>query len=122
MMLFGAAGLILAALYYFSALQMQGALSFLLLIQEAGFVIFILMFAVSLVEIVVMMIALLRLVARVSMLILGLVAAAYVSFAGVYAIGYALLVPDLRGIQFLAAFAFVRWLTLLLIRPAYKTK
>lgn len=118
----GAAGLVLAALLYFGAMLVQGALGFLLLIPSAGAVLFALLFVVSLVELFVMTVALRQLAAYLPNRLLYLVAAGYVAFAGVYAFLYALLVPDPRGIQFLAALCIARWLTLLFIHPVPQTK
>lgn len=112
----GAAGMVLAALFYFVAAQVQGALAFLLMTREAGIVIFAIFLGVSLVEIGVMPIALRRLAVRLPPKLWCVTAAGYVAFAGVYAIGYALLVEDARGIQILSALAGVRWLQLALFR------
>ena len=117
LLLFGAAGIVLAALLYFLATLAQGALSFLILIPAAGIVIFVLLLCISLVEIVVMTIALTRLATSLPNNLLNLIAMCYVAFASMYALVYALLVPDLRGIQILAALCVVRWFTLLLVRP-----
>lgn len=122
LMLAGAGGMVLAALFYFFATRVQGALSFLLLIPSAGFVIFWLLLFVSFVEIFVMTGALRRLAPRLPPRMVYLVAAAYVGFAGGYALLYALFVPDTRGIQVLAALCIVRWFTLLLIPPLSQTK
>lgn len=118
----GAAGVALAALLYWLALWAQGALSFLLLISGAGFVIFWMLLLVSLAELFVMTIGLRRLAARWPVRLLCLIAVGYVGFAGVYALLYALFVPDLRGIQILAALSLARWLTLWLIIPVAQTK
>lgn len=118
----GAAGLVLAALPYSVAILAQGSLSGLLLIPSAGFVLFWLLLLVSLVEIGVMTAALARLVSGLNHIFLYLVAAAYVGFAGVYALFYALLVPDVHGIQILAALSIVRWFTLLAVHPVSQTK
>ena len=112
----GAAGIVLAALFYFCALQAQGALKFLLLIADAGVVIFVLLLLVSLIEIGAMTFALMRLAKQLTFRMIALIAAGYVAFAGVYAIGYALLVPDVRGTQILAVFCVVRWFTLWFVR------
>ncbi len=118
----GAAGVALAALLYWLALWAQGALSFLLLISGAGFVIFWMLLLVSLAELFVMTIGLRRLAARWPVRFLCLIAVGYVGFVGVYALLYALFVPDLRGIQILAALSLARWLTLWLIIPVAQTK
>jgi len=122
LLLSGAAGLVLAALLYFLAALAQGALSFLILIPSTGIVIFALLLFVACVEILVMTAALARLGASLPSKLLYLVAAGYVAFASAYAIVYALLVPDLRGVQILAALCLARWLTLLLVRPAPLTQ
>lgn len=122
LLLSGAVGLGLAALFYLLSRAVQGTLSFLLLLPQAAIVIFVVLFLVSLVEIAVMVWALQRVEPQVPFWALGLLAAAYVAFAGVYAFGYALFAFDVRGIQLLAALAFVRWLSLLLIRPGVQTK
>jgi hypothetical protein len=122
LMLAGAGGMGLAAFFYFFATRVQGALSFLLLIPSAGFVFFWLLLLVSVGEIFVMTGALRRLAARLPPRLVYLVAASYVAFAGVYALLYALFVPDAHGIQILAALCFVRWLTLFLIHPISQTK
>lgn len=106
----------LAALLYFFATRVQGALSFLVLIPAAGIVLFGVLLLVSCVEIFVMTAALVRLAASLPDNLLYLIAAGYVAFASIYALVYALLVPDLRGIQILAALCVVRWFTLLLVR------
>ncbi|MCG3140326.1 MAG: hypothetical protein HDKAJFGB_01372 [Anaerolineae bacterium] len=118
----GAAGMVLAALFYFLAEYAQGALSFLLLLPSAGFVIFGLLLFISFGEIFVMTAGLRRLAARLPTRLLYLVAAGYVAFAGAYALLYALLVPDPRGIQILAALCLARWFTLFLIAPLSQTK
>jgi|SRR5581483_140330 hypothetical protein len=118
----GAVGLVLAALLYFGATRVPGALGFLLLVPSAGAVLFALLCLVSLVEIFVMTVALKQLAAYLPNRLLYVAAAGYVAFAGVYAFLYALLVPDLRGIQFLAALCIARWLTLLFIHPISQTK
>lgn len=116
LLLAGAAGIVLAALFYFFALQLQGALKFLLLLPEAGIVIFGLLLGVSALEIGAMTFALRKLAEQLPPVMVCAIAVGYVAFAGVYAIGYALLVPDVRGLQILAALAFVRWLTLFFVR------
>ncbi len=113
---FGAAGIFLTALFYFLALRVQGALKFLLLLPDAGIVIFVLLLLVSLIEIAVMTFALRRLAKLVPFRMLCVIAGGYVAFAGMYAVVYALLVPETRGIQILAALCVVRWFTLWLIR------
>ncbi|MBI4673877.1 MAG: hypothetical protein HY741_19700 [Chloroflexi bacterium] len=122
LLLSGAAGLGLAALLYFLAALAPGVLSFLILIPAAGIVILVLLVFVSLIEIVVMTTALVRLAPHLPNPLLYVFAMGYVAFAGVYAQLYALLVPDVRGIQILAALCLVRWLTLLLVHPAAQTK
>lgn len=122
LLLSGAAGIVFAALLYWLAVLLQGALSFLLLIPSAGFVIFGLLLLVSLFEIFVMTAGLRRLAARLPNNLLYLIAAGYVGFAGVYALLYGLLVPDERGIQILAALCIVRWFTLFLVHPVSQTK
>ncbi len=122
LLLSGAAGLGLVALFYFFALFAQGALHFLLLIPSAGFAIFGLLLFVAGAEILVMAVGLRRLAARLPRRLLYLVAAGYVGFAGVYALLYALLVPDPRGIQILAALGLVRWFTLFFVAPVLQTK
>lgn len=116
LLVFGAAGIFLAALFYFLALRVQGALKSLLLIADAGIVIFVLLLLVSLIEIGVMTLALTRLAKELPFRMICLIAGGYVSFAGVYAVVYALLVPNARGTQILAALCVVRWFTLWLIR------
>jgi len=115
-LLSGAAGLILAALLYFIAVELRGASSFIVLIPEAGLVIFAILLFISLAEIIVMIFSLKRLASQLPPCLLNLLAAVYVGFAGVYALFYALLVNELRGIQLLAALSLVRWLALFLIR------
>jgi len=122
LMLCGAAGMALAALLYWLALRAQGVLSFLLFSSAANFVIFWILLLVSLAEIFVMTVGLRRLAARLPARLLCLIAGGYVSFAGVYALLYALFVPDLRGIQILAALGLARGFTLLLIFPVAQTK
>lgn len=118
----GAVGLGLAALFYLLALAVQGTLSFVLLLPEAVIVIFVGLLLISLLEIAVMIWALRRVENQFPFWVLCLLAASYVAFAGAYAFGYAPFAPELRGIQLLAALAFVRWLSLLLIRPTRQTK
>jgi hypothetical protein len=113
----GAAGLVLAALLYCGATRVQGALGFLLLVPSAGAVLLALLFLISLVEIFVMTLALKQLAACLPWRLLCVAATGYVAFAGVYAFLYALLVPDPRGVQWLAALSVARWLTLLLLAP-----
>ncbi len=112
----GAAGIVLAALFYLLALQLQGALKTLLLIPDAGFVIFVLLLLVSVIELAVMTFALRHLAKQLPFRLICLIAAGYVAFAGVYAIGYAMIVPDARGSLVLAALCVVRWFTLFLVR------
>jgi len=47
--------------------------------------------------------------------------AGYVAFAGVYALVYALLVPDPQGIFLLASLCVVRWVTLWFLPEARLT-
>lgn len=122
LLLAGAAGLVLAALIYLVARRVQGAFSFLILIPAASFIFFLLLWCIALVEIVVMTYALRRLAAQLPGHWLNLIAVGYVAFASVYALTYALLVPDERGIQILAAFCVVRWFTLFFIAPVSQTK
>lgn len=122
LLLSGAVGLVLAALLYFIALNVQGWLNFLIFVPDAGIVFFLLLLGVALLEIGVMLFGLQRIASGLPNVVLYGVAAGYVAFAGVYALLYALLVIDERGIQFLAALAVVRWLTLWFIRPVPLTK
>lgn len=116
LLLAGAVGIIVAALFCFLALYIQGALQFLVLLPNAGIVFFLLLLAVSLFEIAVMTMALRRFAKQFPFGMVCLIAAGYVGFAGIYALLYALLVPDTRGIEILTAFCFVRWATLFLVR------
>ncbi|HZQ06269.1 MAG TPA: hypothetical protein VFD70_06780 [Anaerolineae bacterium] len=116
LLLFGAAGLLVAALLYFITAQIRGALSFVILTPEAGIVIFAILLFISLAEIVVMIFTLNRLARQLPPRLLNLLATIYVAFAGVYALFYAVLANELRGIQLLAALSFLRWLTLFAIR------
>lgn len=118
LLLSGAVGIFLTALFYFIALQIQGALSILVLIPSASSVIFVLILLVALVEIGVMTFALGQLARQLRPVYLYWIAAGYVSFAGVYALGYALFVADVQGIQILCGLAFLRWLTLLFVQLA----
>lgn len=111
-LLTGAAGLILAALFYLVAAEIDGALRVLVMIPDAGIVLFLILLGVSLLEIAVMMYALATLGPRLPLTILCFIAGGYVAFAGVYALVYGFLVPDLRGVQVLAGLALVRWVTL----------
>ena len=122
LLLSGAAGLVLAALICLVAWRVQGALSFFVLLSSASFVILLLLIFVSLFDIAVMTLALRKLAPAVPPQMLHLIAASYVAFAAVYALLYALLVPDAQGILFLAALAIVRWFTLLLVSPVSQTK
>ncbi|MCC7162864.1 MAG: hypothetical protein IT331_10260 [Anaerolineae bacterium] len=108
----GAVGLVLAALFYLLAAEMNGALRVLIMIPDASIVIFLILLAISLLEIALMMYALASLAARVPVLFLCVIAGGYVAFAGVYTLMYGLFVPDARGMQALAGLALVRWLTL----------
>jgi hypothetical protein len=117
----GAAGLGLAAIFHFAALSLQEKLSFLLLLPAGGAVIFVLLSGISLLETGLMLLALRRFAAQLPLRFLGAACALYVSFAGVYALGYALLAADARGIQLLSALAVVRVGTLVFI-PIAQTK
>lgn len=108
----GAAGLVLAALFYLVAIEVDGALRVLVMIPDAGIVIFLILLAISLLEISVMMSGMSLLSNRLPPLLLCLIAGGYVAFAGVYALVYGLLVRDPRGILALAGLAVVRWVTL----------
>lgn len=111
-LLSGAAGLVLAALFYLVAAEIDGALRVLVMIPDAGIVIFLILLGVSLFEIAVMMYALATLAMRLPLVVVCAMAGGYVAFAGVYALVYGLFVPDLRGMQVLAGLALVRWITL----------
>lgn len=111
-LLTGAVGLVLAALFYLVAAEVDGALRVLVMIPDAGILIFLILLGVSLFEIAVMMYALATFTTRLPLSVLGAVAGGYVAFAGVYALVYGLFVPDLRGMQALAGLALVRWVTL----------
>lgn len=111
-LLTGAAGLVLAALFYLVAAELDGALRVLVMIPDAGIVLFLILLGISLLEIAVMIYALASLAPRLPLMFLCVVCGGYVAFAGVYALLYGLFVPDLRGMQALAGLAFVRWVTL----------
>ncbi len=116
LLLSGAAGILLAALFYWLAMENAGVLKFLILISEAAIVIFLLLLAVALLEIGVMSLVLVKFATALPLVFLCLIAAGYVAFAGVYALFYALLVPDPLGIQVLAALCLVRWFMLFFVK------
>ncbi len=109
----GAAGLVLAALFSWAALQLQGLLDPGL--PQARMVLFAILFLISLLEIAVMTAGLRQLAPKLARGTLNLFALGYVAFAGLYAILYALLVPDALGIMVLAGMSVLRWLSLLLV-------
>ena len=122
LMLSGAAGIVLAALIYFIALRVQGVLSFLVLLPSLGFVLLYLLLFISLVEIAAMTFGLRRLAPGLPNRMLNFFAAGYVAFASVYALVYALLVPDPTGILLLASLCVLRWFTLYFLHPVSQTK
>lgn len=113
--------MVLAALLAWFAVQVQGALAGFILLPGTGLVFFVLLAGVSVLEILVMTLTLRQVGWQLGTRVLSLAAVGYVAFAGVYAILYALLAADPRGILALASLCGVRWLTLWLLPEPKRT-
>ena len=111
----GALGLAFAAFLYYLASDVRGSLRFILAIPDPNIVIFLALLSVSLLEIGIVLLVLIRFASRVPLPLLSFVVAGFVGFAGIYALLFGLFSRDALGIQVLAAFAVVRWLTLFFI-------
>ena len=110
LLLSGAVGVALAALIYFAASNVRGALSFLLPLPFTGLVIFLILFAVSSLELI-MMVAGLRILkaSGFRMEFIYALNALYVAFAAVYAALFLVLVGESNLGLLLAALSLVRW-------------
>ena len=105
----GAVGILFAALIYFAALQVRGVLGGWVPFPLARLVIFFILFAVSLAEILVMTFALRKLWQTRIPKLIYVVNVLYVAFAAVYAAVFLVLVDDPNLGAVLASLSFVRW-------------
>ncbi|MGB8646428.1 MAG: hypothetical protein WCF84_14410 [Anaerolineae bacterium] len=111
----GAAGILLAALIYFLSIPMGGLLRFLVL-SDAEFYVFVVLFAVALVEMPVMVLALRVMRSRrmPPFLVYG-ANAGYVAFAAVYALIQVAFFGESTWSMVLVALCIVRWASDLLL-------
>lgn len=114
-MICGAAGLGIAALFYFVALQVLGMLEYLPPIPEAGIVVFLLILGVALLESGAVILVLIRLATLAHSILLFWITAGFVGFAGVYTLAYGLFASDVRGVQVFAGLAVVRWVVVVIL-------
>lgn len=112
MIVSGAAGLVVAALIYFGALGLRGALSGILPNGLAGTIIFFILLVVSILEIGVMVLALRQMLsARLEREFIYALNLIYVAFASVYAAIFLILVGDTSLGVVLAGLSLVRLLS-----------
>src|SRR4051794_10359904 len=84
LMVYGAAGLVLAALFYFAALEIHGVLEYLPLVPEQGIIIFLLFLGLEFLEMGGTVFGMMWLAARVPMVVLDVIAPVYVALGGIY--------------------------------------
>lgn len=111
----GVFGLAFAAFLAYLANDVRGSLRFALAIHDPNLVIFLALLSVSLLEVGIVLLILIRFAPRLPLPLLSFVAAGFVGFAGIYALLFGFFSRDALGIQVLASFAVVRWLTLFFI-------